>query len=155
MNPETELKILAYVDGELPPRERDAVSRIIANDPAARVLADELTASARWLRENEPVVSVPDSREFYWSQIARRIGQAEPDRAARPRPAWWLRFLAPAGAAAAVVVALLMVVRQSPSTGMTPEVRDDVESALEQTSSFTFRSEAEGMTVVWVDTHRN
>ena len=153
MKSETELKILAYVDNELPAAERAVVSKLLASDPAARALADELTSSARWLRENEPVPPVPVTREFYWSQIARRIDREE--KVPRPQVAWWFRLLAPAGVVAAVVAALFLVARQPGDPVLTAEVRDDVESSLEQSSSFTFRSEAEGMTVVWVDTHRN
>jgi anti-sigma factor RsiW len=155
MKPETELKILAYVDDELPSAERAEISKLLASDPAARALADELTSSARWLRENEPVTPVPAPRQFYWSQIARRIEREEKAEVSRPQIAWWIRWLAPAGAFAAAVAALFLMVRQPEDPVFTADVRDDVESSLEQSSSFTFRSETEGMTVVWVDTHRN
>jgi hypothetical protein len=64
--------------------------------------------------------------------------------------------LAPAGVLAALVVFVAVVLR-SPEGGGTLLALDDsheIETPLEETSSFSFRSEAAAMTVVWVDSHR-
>jgi hypothetical protein len=110
------------------------------------------------LAAGEPVRKLEDTREFYWSKIERAIRAAEvrePSAAEVPASAPWRRWrwlLAPAGAIAVVAfVTVVPALREHAraGTGMFAEV----ESPLEDMSSFSFHSESEGMTVVWVDSH--
>src|SRR6185503_19721543 len=98
--------------------------------------------------------------EFYWSKIQRQIDRLESTRSdglTEPDTArWWPRFLAPAGVLAALAVFVVVALR-NPEGGGTFLALDDsheIETQLEETSSFSFRSEEAAMTVVWVDSHR-
>ena len=118
-------------------------------------LSAALLLAARW---NEPVLNLPESREFYWSKIERSIASAEriaPPAASRP---WWMRLVAPlAGAVALFAVLMTMVDRNasnpiaiSQSLGSAVAPMHEVEQQSTDVSTITFRSEAEGVTVVWV-----
>ena len=109
MKTETCLEIQAYVDGELDASRRAVVERLCATDSEARQLSDGLKALRSAVRANEPEIHVPESREFYWSQIQRRMSAAS---ATAPTTdtgaAWtqWMRWLVPmAGAAGGMLIA--------------------------------------------------
>jgi anti-sigma factor RsiW len=138
------LEIMAYADGELDASRRHEVEKQIAEDPSAAALHLELTACAALLRAHEPLGAVPETREFYWSRIQRRIA-AEEQAAARAKatkvPAFgWLRWLAPAIGVAAL--ALVVTYQQRPG----PTIL-----AVGEASSMTFTSEADGVTISWIN----
>jgi len=117
---------------------------------------EELKATRALLVGNELELKLPETREFYWSKIQRQVEREEQRAPAADAPAWWIRFLAPAGALAALAVLVLIALR-SPERSQPLLASDDsheIETPLEETSSFSFRSEAAAMTVVWVDSHR-
>ena len=157
---ETELKLQAYLDGELSTDESGAAGEAIGRDPELRALIDELNATRELLAGHEAEVQVPESREFYWSQIRRRIESGEKQRDTDPSKgvasAWWMRILAPAGMLGALAVFLAVALKQSetPSGVLAMSESHEIETPLEETSSFSFRSETAAMTVVWVDSHR-
>jgi anti-sigma factor RsiW len=161
INHQTELKLQAYLDGELSAREAKAVADLLGRDAGAQALYQELRIAKSLLAGNELERKLPESREFYWSKIQRQINRVEPAQAdgLTTEPAasrWWPRFLAPAGVLAALAVFVAVVLR-SPEGGQALLALDDsheIETPLEETSSFSFRSEAAAMTVVWVDSHR-
>lgn len=136
------LDLQAYVDGELDAGRRAEVERLLTGDAEARQVVDGLRQIARMVRENEPVATVPDTREFYWSQIQRRIA-AEEARGSRSgsagAAAHWLRWLAPALGVAAVAVVLALPKRDLAG----PELAD--------ASTMTFRSDADGLTIHWIE----
>ncbi len=138
------LEIMAYSDGELDASRRHAVEKLIAGDPAAAALHQELIACATVLRAHEPLGTVPETREFYWSQIQRRIDAAEKASARAKAPIapvfGWLRWLAPAIGVAAV--ALVVTYQQRPG----PTIL-----AVGEASSMTFTSEADGVTISWIN----
>jgi len=154
MNHQAELRLQAWLDGELPPGGAQAVAAWVQRDPEAAALARELGATKTALLGNEPERALPESREFYWSKIERELAPAEAPAPAHGRPAWlrgWVKFLAPAGIL--VILALLLFgpmlrSHHRPTLASTAEV----ESPLDDISSFTFDSESEGMTVIWVNT---
>jgi anti-sigma factor RsiW len=158
MNRETEIQISAWLDGELAGSQAAAVDRLVATDPAARALATELGHTRAALAAGEPRRRLEDARAFYWSKIERAIAAAEarePAAAEAPATApWrrWLRVLAPVGAIAVVALVAAVPAWRGHTRGSTPLLAE-VESPLEDMSSFTFHSESEGMTVVWVDSH--
>ena len=160
MNHETELKLQAYLDGELSESEATAIREMLAHDPEARSVTDALEATRTILLANEPELKVPETREFYWSKIGRQIELGEEQgavaNAGQAAPAWWLRFLAPAGLLAVLIVliALSLRAREGASPIWAMDDGHEIETPLEETSSFSFRSEAAAMTVVWVDSHR-
>jgi anti-sigma factor RsiW len=160
INHETELKLQAYLDGELSAGEAKAIADLLGRDAGVQALYQELSIAQSLLAENELERKLPESREFYWSKIQRQIERVESTQAnGRTEAAasrWWPRFLAPAGVLAALAVFVAVVLR-SPESGQAVLALDDsqeIETPLEETSSFSFRSEAAAMTVVWVDSHR-
>ncbi|MBM3880917.1 MAG: hypothetical protein FJ387_14560 [Verrucomicrobia bacterium] len=155
MNHEGQVKLQAWLDGELPESEARTLARRVQEDPAARALTDALSQVKHALQAGEPEWRVPESREFYWSKIQRDILRQERPEARPPRSRWtgsWFKYLAPA----AIVGALALLISMpellfGPSTSGSV-LTAEVDTPREDVSSFTFRSEAEGMTVVWIDT---
>lgn len=155
MKQEDTIKIQAWLDGELAGSEAESVERLIAQDADARALVAELRWTRSALAQGELEREVPESREFYWSKIERAIGATETDKPAvsnRPWVGLILRWFAPAGIVAAL--ALFFVVPILRQSHQQPWVAGaEIESPLNDVGSITFRSEAEGMTIVWVNTH--
>jgi anti-sigma factor RsiW len=158
MKHETELRIQAWIDGQLEPVEAGVVAELVASDPAARALADELRMIHGAFAGNETPRPVPDIRAYYWAQIAEKIKAEEPQVVRQARPvrlgdlvSRWLGSWAPL-AAAAGVVAMTAILLQMPDGRRSFGGVAYVESPQEEVSTFTFRSETEGMTVVWLNT---
>ena len=158
MKRDLQLKVQAYLDNELSPGEARKISDWISSDPEARGLYTELKQTKEIVASNEPVAKLDDSRDFYWSKIERAIATAEretPPSAARP---WWLRLLAPAAGVAAIFALLVSVIDrggQPVTLGPSVASADQALHTFEQApdvSTITFRSEAEGVTVVWLST---
>jgi anti-sigma factor RsiW len=157
MNRDTQLKVQAYLDNELSAGDARSVSKLISSDSEFRDLYAELKHTKDALVHNEPAISVPDSREFYWSQIQRRIASAERQPVVSHTRPWWLRMLAPVAGTVALFAILLSVInpnRQDPV--VTASVTQAAVAPLHKVeeaadvSLFTFRSESEGVTLVWV-----
>jgi anti-sigma factor RsiW len=150
------LKVQAYLDNELGPAEARKVGTWISSNPEARALFNELKETREILVQNEPVLKLPESRDFFWSKIERGIAAAERLPAEpEPRP-WWTRLLAPAAGTVALFALLFSLVDRG---GGRMEISQSFDGApihqLEgapDVSTITFRSEAEGVTVVWLST---
>ena len=91
MNEGTQLKLLSYVDGELPANEIAGIESLIAKDAEAADLVAELRWSREALAGGESELKVPESREFYWSKISRQIEFAEKQTecASSLSDKWW------------------------------------------------------------------
>jgi anti-sigma factor RsiW len=153
MNRDTQLQVQAYLDNELSPADARNTSNLISSDAAARELFSELKDTHELLAANEPEVQVPDSRDFYWSQIQRRIASAEREPVAAPMRPWWIRILAPLAGTAALFALLLSVVNPPGGGNPVSLTKTAPLHQLEQTSdvsTITFRSDTEGVTVVWI-----
>jgi anti-sigma factor RsiW len=147
MDHNTELKLQAWLDGELPEAEARQVTQWLAQDREAASLADELRNTRQALAGSEPEVRLPESHEFYWSKIEREIQRLETP--ARPAAAhgfgvWFRRFLVPAAAVAALVVAAVALLRPAAPFSST------VETALADPGAMTYRDDAAGTTLVWL-----
>ena len=157
---EIELKLQACLDGELSSDETRAIEELLARDAGARSLFEELRATRTLLAGSELEVKLPETGEFYWSKIRRQIELEERRTPAgdgpKPVSAPWVRFLTPAGALAALVVLVVIALKNSDASPSELALEDshEIETPLEESSSFSFRSEAAAMTVVWVDSHR-
>ena len=142
------LDLQAYVDGELDASHRAEVERVLASDAEARALVEGLRQLSELVRTHEPLARVPESREFYWSQIQRRIDQEATSDARRAdgatRAAGWLRWLVPALGVAAVVVVVSLNRRGS---GPVVEVAS---ATIDDAVGMTFRSDTDGVTVHWL-----
>jgi anti-sigma factor RsiW len=150
MNHETQLKIQAYLDGELSSGEKLSLEHQIAIDSEAKALFIELHQTSSALIGNEASPTVPLTREFYWSKIERSIEHYEKQAApAMPQSVRWLRWLAPVGVLSAMAIATFLSLREA-----TPDM-DEIETPLEQSSVYSFCSPSEKMSVVWVQSDIN
>ena len=146
MKHDLELKLQAWLDGELPPAEAEEMRRLAAADPeAARLLAELQNIKAAFL-ENEPTVAVPETRQFYWSKIERQIQR---EAAARPSPGLsWAerlrRWLAPLAGAAALAAVLLL----GPQPIRAPVVLNQVSDMADGFQARTFRDNSAGINFV-------
>jgi len=151
MNQELALKYQAFVDGELSESEARRVARALETDPDARALVAELRNSKAMLTGNEPEVTLPESREFYWGRIQRQIECLESDPVGTPAGRWlaalagWRRFLAPLAGVAVITLLAMVSVRY-----YNPEPVDylaEIENLSEESTAYSFR--AGNMFVVW------
>jgi len=147
MKHDFELKVQAWLDGELPDREARRMGELIAHDSEAAALAAELGCVRQAMFRQEAACPLGDSREFYWSKIQRQIQREAGVRPADGLPwyARWRRYMGPlAGAAALACVLLLAVVRAgSPSF-------DEISSTGDGMEAVTFHDQSAQMTVVWL-----
>jgi len=150
MNREFELKLQAYLDGELGAREARDLEARVQTDAEAQALLAELRMTAGALRGNEPEYRVPDTREFYWSKIDRAIEAADHSPSA-PRSwglGWLFRYWPQLSGAS--VAALLLLAATAHFHLLSKPGWDDIENPLSETGTFCFRSEPDRMTLVWV-----
>jgi anti-sigma factor RsiW len=151
MNNDFKLKLQSLIDGELSRREaRELEARLVA-DPAGQALRAELEMTRQALRGNELERLLPLPRELYWKPIERGIEAEERAPARRPASSlmdWLMRYW-PQLSGAAVAACLLGLVAVQ-LRGLRGEVWDDIENPLTETGSFSFRSEQQRMTLVWV-----
>ena len=147
MNHELELKLQAWVDGQLPVHEADAVARLIETDTAARAALTELKNTRAALAGYEDGIKVPESREFYWSKIAREIERQQPRQ--QPTADSWFhhfrRLLIPAGAVAALLL-FGMFASRTTSQDNQPY---DLSNLVADSDAFAFTDEESGTTLIW------
>ena len=150
MKYEEQLKIQAFLDGELSPSELKEVEALLARDADAQSLLTEIKNTSEAFKAVEAEYCLPESREFYWSKIKRQIESQSMAPAQAERPVSWLttwrRFLAPAGALAAVLVVALFTLSQT----QTESGKVDLETALADPGAFTYRDYDAGATLVWL-----
>jgi anti-sigma factor RsiW len=148
------LRLQAWLDGELPEAEGRAMTQWAEGDPDARRLCAELRAVRDLLQGQELERKLPESREFYWSKISCAIegAQAHPrTRRSAFLTSWW-RLALPVGAALVLLGALVWKTVLRPGVDSLYLATDhEIETPLEEGTSFTFRSESARMTVVWVN----
>ena len=156
MNFDSQLRLQAYLDGELSAREVRQVESLLADDNEARLLWAELQNTKAALSTHEPGLKLPEGREFYWNKIEREIQRQAQMRPRTGMPfifASWRRFLIPAAAVAALVALALLFVspsRHSPIVQAIARHFHEYEAASEDTRGFTFRDQTTGTTVVWI-----
>jgi hypothetical protein len=150
MNRDQILKIQSHVDCELTEDDAREIQALLSQDADANALSQELRATASLLRANEPLASLGESREFYWSKIEREIrAQAvTPSRFefATALAASWRKMLVPVAGAAA---ALAFILFSSPGL-RTVASFGEIETPSEDMGALTFRDHAAGVTMVWV-----
>ncbi len=155
MNWEQQLELQAWVDGELSEKDARRVAAFVEANSTARALAEELKMAKAFISANEPVMTVPETREFYWSQVRRRIESAEAAREVTPVAPlafWWRRLVTPLSGLA--LVAFLAVISFNSFRG--PALEDasrfmvEVENLSEDVGSISYRSQSENMFVVYL-----
>lgn len=160
MKEETELKLLAYVDGELPVNEAAEVELLLKENQAAADLVAELRWSHSAMEGGEVGQTVPENREFYWSKISRSIElaerQAEREVSAGTTQPWWRRALMPLAGLAAVVLVLNVntggPTPENPGEGAGAPAVATPEPVWEDANVYEFYDEKEKMSVIWVTT---
>jgi anti-sigma factor RsiW len=158
---EEQLKLQAWLDGELPPDQAGEMSVRAARDPAAAALVAELQQTRQQLRSGESSPALPESREFYWAKIERAIQRSAAPTRVRAEPGLLgkLRLLILPTAAAAVLTVLIWAGHFFPAP-MAPAKTAEadtpaVETALASMNATTYRDAREGTTLVWfTDTPR-
>jgi hypothetical protein len=153
MNEELQLKIQAWVDGELSGWQARGVAKLVERDAEAKALAAELRQTKAALTGNETSVAVPELREFYFNKIRLQIEREEAagQKRVAPAPSFdplaiFRRLALPlAGLAVACAVAMLSVNQFS-----APATIDEVSTTSDEMSALTFRDQSAGMTVVWL-----
>jgi len=155
MNEEQQLRLQAFLDGELPESEAREILSWTQRDADAAALLTELRNTRQAIAKSELHLSVPESREFYWSKIEREIQKLEPVEKEIAAPILnWRRLLWPLGAAA-VCFSVLMIgsleMDKPQSVAMISTDADTtiVETAQPDSDATTYRDEADGTTLVW------
>jgi anti-sigma factor RsiW len=150
MTQEQQLKLQAFFDGELPEKEAREVAAWLAQDADGTALLGELRNTRKALADFEPGLKVPESREFYWSKIQREIERLEPAAAPVQKVSLFAqlrRVLMPLGAVAALAVVAVFTIHQL--GGGHPQ-QAQMNTILADAGAFTYRDQAQGMTVVWL-----
>jgi anti-sigma factor RsiW len=146
MKHDLELKVQAWLDGELPDHEARRIGDWVAGNAEASALAAELGCIRQAMVRNETAADLGESREFYWCKIERQIqreaGSRRPDDL--PWYARWRKYMGSlAGAAALACVLLMAVWQRAPSF-------DEISSTGEGMEAVTFHDQSAQMTVVWL-----
>lgn len=154
MKSELQLKIQAYLDGELSAWQSRRVARLLAGDAEAQKLLSELRTTRDFLSANEPERLLPEEPRFYWSRIQQSIERCDTSvETVRTEGFSWRRMLAPlAGVAMAALLAIVSV-KFLPSTVTEDSLWNlaEIENLSADTDSFSFRSTSEKMFVVWIE----
>jgi anti-sigma factor RsiW len=147
MKQDLQLKVQAWLDGELSDEEARRTAQWIAGDAEASALAAELGCIKQAMFRNESVAALGESREFYWSKIERQIQREAGHRHSDASPwyARWRRYLAPALGVAALACVLLLAIRQAG----TPTF-DEISSTIDGMEAVTFHDQSSQTTVVWL-----
>jgi anti-sigma factor RsiW len=141
-----QLKLQAFLDGELSEAEARTVAESLGRDPEGAALLAEMRQTGQALDGFEADIKVPESREFYWSKIQREIERQErPARTAAPVP-WLARLrgmLLPAATVSLIITLGLLTVR-------TGGPRPGVEVASSDSGVLSYHDYTAGTTLVWV-----
>jgi anti-sigma factor RsiW len=155
MTDEQQLKLQAFLDGELPEKEAREIFAWTQRDQGAALLLAELKNTRQAMAESELQLSMPESREFFWSKIEREIQKQEPLTTASSDSSFLAalrRFLLPVSAVAALVIAGLIAHFDAPKAVVRRVADADtptVETTLASATSTTYRDASEGTTLVW------
>jgi len=148
MDYQEQLKLQAYLDGELPESELREIANRLARDEGAAALLKELRQTRDAIAGFENEIRLPEARDFYWSKIEREIQRLDPpvgDTAPSvPLISRLRRFLVPAAGVALLVIAGL-VATQGPSDENAP-----IETALADPGAMIYHDYSAGATFVWL-----
>src|SRR5437016_3495521 len=151
MDYDSQLKLQAYLDGELPEGEAREVASWLARDQEAVALHAELRNTRKAMAGFEVGITLPESREFFWSKIEREIQRQDQPRSAPqsvPFFARLQRFLKPASAIAGLILVGLIANQQFGLLSGAGGVEN--KSALDDPGAFTYHDYSAGTTLVWL-----
>ncbi len=150
------LDLQAYADGQFDqfaPGRRAELERLLESDPTAKAVVDGVHSVSTLLRTHESAYTVPATREFYWSQVQRRLEAA--DRAdhrqsgAAASKRHWFRWWVPILGAAAVAVSFSLSRGNLPGVSLADGGRSEAGS--DESEAVVFRSESDGVTIHWLN----
>jgi anti-sigma factor RsiW len=147
MKHELELKVQAWLDGEMSDPDAARMAGWVARDAEAGVLAAELRTVRKAMVDNEMIAPLPETREFHWSKIERQI-QREAMTPQRPAVSWlgqFRRFLLPIAGVTALACAMTLAVKQ-----MHRPTFDEISDTNAGMDAVTFHDQSAEMTVVWL-----
>jgi anti-sigma factor RsiW len=152
---ESQLKLQAYLDGELAEGERAEVEALMARDAEAMALFAELSNTTKALAGHEAEIHLPESREFFWSKIERQIERERQSKPVREPArmslfAWVQRHLMPVSGAA--LLACLIGTFALRGDGSVIGV-GETELASDDMGSYTYRDQEQDVTMVWLYDH--
>src|SRR5262245_850599 len=150
MDYEAQLKLQAYLDGELPEKEAREVANWLAKDKEAVALHAELRNTRQALAGFEVGRELPESREFFWSKIEREIQRVEQHAPARRQPSMFANWRGLLRAATGVAVVALVAVVANRELGFVGGRGPELEAALTDSDTFTYRDYKAGATLVWM-----
>jgi anti-sigma factor RsiW len=147
-----QLKLQAFLDGELPQGETAEVAKLLSRDDAAVRLHNELRNTRQAVAASQSIVLLPESREFFWSKVRREIERLDSTATKAPalKGSWllaWRRLLIPAGAVAALVIVTLVTLGPQP---FAPAIVADSESSYDDSGAFTYHDADNHATLVWL-----
>jgi len=153
MNQEAQVKLQAFLDGELPAPEAAEVQAWLARDAEASALLAELRNTNGALEGFEAEIRLPESREFFWTRIEREIQRLEQpvSRAPAANVSWvgWVRRqFAPLTGLASLAIVLALLLAQSGGQVAGSSV---IELASDDMAAHTYRDQDQRITVVWLD----
>ena len=118
MKHEDKLRIQAWMDGELAPKEAAQIATLIEENPEALALSEELRVVENVLHFGEKPAILDVSRDFYWSQIELQIDAGEPLPEPYVSPVTassnLLRWMVPVGSLGAIVILMVNFGAMSP-----------------------------------------
>jgi anti-sigma factor RsiW len=148
MDHQEQLKLQAYLDGELPEPEAREVANWLARDQDAIALLAELRNTRKATAGFEDGIKLPETREFYWSKIEREIQRQEaPARETAPVMPLFARLrrlLVPAAGLALLALVGIIAI-QAPAGRI-----GNSETALADSGAFTYHDFNSGTTLVWL-----
>jgi anti-sigma factor RsiW len=153
MDYDTQLKVQTYLDGELSPDESRDIANLLARDRDAVALLGELRNTRQALVGTEIGVTLPESREFFWSKVQREIEFQEKRDAqsqTQPPPAFslatllhsWRKLIVPSAALSALALAAIMTLSSGSHVSL-------VETAVADPGAFTYHDFSTDTTLVW------
>lgn len=156
-----EYLLQAFADGQLDAKESARVEKLVSESKECAAFLEEIRALKGLIDLGDTDLPVPVTREFYWSRIQSKLVREEYEVANRPlqEVASWgdtlLKWFIPAAAVGALLVA--MVIQNPSPAGKSADfveltIDHEIETLSKDASYMTFRSEQEGMTVVWLGT---
>ena len=149
INQDSQLKLQAYLDGELPSGEAAETRDWIARDQEAQALLEELRGMNAVLAGHEAECKLPESREFFWSKIEREIERQSVAAPVRSQSwlAWLQRHFLPVSGMALMACLCGFLALHS---GKASSPFGEMELASDDMGSYTYRDPQQKMTMVWL-----
>ena len=157
MNRDFQLRVQAFLDGELTEHETRQVERRLSSDEASSHLLEELRWTKNVLAANEPIAVIPETRDFYWSKIRGDILLMGRPVAPGPQAQaflWlvWKKCFAPFSGLALMLMVVwgIMSFYSLDASGARGRFLAQVESPSEEMGAFSFRSQSDNVFVIWL-----